>query len=112
MRVEERLLLDRIALHAADVPIGNVQHAAAIEADLADAGRAVGNRAGVAAGMAAQPAAVDGLDQLRRRLDRPGFEHLGQRGHKVILRRRDFLRYGVASEAQELKRFNPNLTRS
>ena len=83
MRVEERLLLDRIALHAADVPMGHMQHAAAIEAHLADAGRAVGNRTGVPARMTAQPAAVDRLDQLRRRLDRPRLEHLGERGHSV-----------------------------
>ena len=55
MRVEERLLLDRIALHAADVAPRHVELAVAIEAHLADAERAVGDRALVAAGVAAEP---------------------------------------------------------
>ena len=76
--MEERLLLDRIALHAADVTKRNVEDAAAIEADLAHTSRPVWNRAGVTTGMAPQPAAVDGLDQFRRRLDCPGFEQLAQ----------------------------------
>ncbi len=84
--VEERLLLDGIALHAADVAIWNVEDAAAIEAHAADAFRAVRNRAGVTAGMTAQPATLDRLHELRRRLDRPGFEHLGERRHEFILR--------------------------
>ena len=56
IRVEERLLLDRIALHAADVA---PRHAAAgrrVEAHLADADRAVGQRTAVAARVAAQTA--------------------------------------------------------
>ena len=55
MDVEERLLLDRVALHAADVSPGNIQPSALVEADFADAGLAFGNRAFVAAGITAQP---------------------------------------------------------
>ena len=51
--VEERLLLDGIALHSGGVSPGDVELAAAIEADLADSGLAFGDRAAVAAGEAA-----------------------------------------------------------
>ena len=53
-RVEERLLLDRVALHAADVAPGHAQPAAVVEAHLADADRAVRQRAAMAARVAAQ----------------------------------------------------------
>ena len=99
MGVEERLLLDRIALHAADVAIRHVQHAAAIEAHLADAGGAVGNGTRVAARMTAQPAAVDRLDQLRRGLDRPGLEHLSESGHEFIRTDSEF--YGRSQEIRK-----------
>ena len=83
--VEEWLLLDWIALHAADVAVGHVQRPAAIEAHLADAKRAVGNRALVTAGVAAQAAAFDPLDELGRGLDRSHFEHLGEGRHRSIV---------------------------
>ena len=54
--VEERLLLDRIALHAADVAPRHAQPSALVEANLADADRAFGQRAAVPARVAAQPA--------------------------------------------------------
>ena len=41
--VEERLLLDGIALHAADVAPWHAERAATVEADLAHAHRAVGD---------------------------------------------------------------------
>jgi len=40
--MEERLLLDGVALHSGNIAPGNVESAAAIEANLADAGLAVG----------------------------------------------------------------------
>jgi hypothetical protein len=52
--VEKRLLLDGIALRSGDVSPGNVELAAAVEADFADAGLAFGNGAAVSAGEAAQ----------------------------------------------------------
>ena len=61
--VEERLLLDRVALHAADVAPRHVQRPAPVEADLADAGGAVGQGTGVAAGDAADAPLVERLDQ-------------------------------------------------
>src|ERR1700721_2686088 len=48
--VEEWLLLDGIALHSGNVTPGNVELAAVIEADFADAGLSIGNGAAVAAG--------------------------------------------------------------
>ena len=53
--MKEGLLLDRIALHAADVAPRHVQRAAVVEAHVADAQRAVGNRALVPARIAAEP---------------------------------------------------------
>ena len=47
--MEEGLLFDRVALHAAHVAPGHVELAAAIEADLADARQAVGDGTAVAA---------------------------------------------------------------
>ena len=54
--MEERLLLDGIALHARGVSPGNVELAAAIEADFADSGLAFGNGAAVSAGKTADAA--------------------------------------------------------
>jgi len=62
--VKERLFLNGIALHALYVSPGNPQLASAIEADLADPGLPVENRAAVAAGEAADAAVVDRLPQL------------------------------------------------
>ena len=64
MRVEERLLLDRIALHAADIAPGHLQAAALVEAHLADADRADRERAAVAAGHAPQTAVGQLLVEL------------------------------------------------
>src|SRR5262249_44079476 len=47
--VEERLLLDRIALNATDISPGDTQPAALVEPDLADADGALGQRTFVAA---------------------------------------------------------------
>jgi len=63
--VEEGLLLDGIALHAGGVSPGDVEFAAAIEADFADSGLAVWDRAAVAAGEAADPVVADRLDEGR-----------------------------------------------
>jgi uncharacterized protein len=86
MGVEERLLLDRIALHAADVPVRHVQDAAAVEAHLADADGALGDGAGVAAGIAAEPAALNRLHELRRRGNGSRLEHFREGRHLGIVR--------------------------
>ena len=57
--VEERLLLDGVALHAADVSPGHVEGAVCVEADFADAGLAFGDRAAVAAGEAAHTVPIE-----------------------------------------------------
>ena len=82
MRVEERLLLDRIALHAADVAPRHQQPAALVEAHLADADRALGQRTAVAARVAAQPAVGQRVVQLA--LARLAREHLSQCGHRSL----------------------------
>ena len=57
----EGLLLDRIALQAGDVAPRHVEAPVAVEADVADAGRAVRDGAVVAAGVAADAPAVTTL---------------------------------------------------
>ena len=76
--VEERLLLDRIALHAADVAPRHAQRAAVVEPHLAHAHRAVGDRALMTAGMTAQTIALERLDELGRRFVRALGEQLLQ----------------------------------
>jgi hypothetical protein len=66
MNVEERLLLDGIALDSADVAVGDVELAAEVEADFADSGLPFGDGALVSAGVAAQAIAVQRFHQLRR----------------------------------------------
>jgi len=56
--VKERLLLDGIALNAANVAPGNIQLAAAIVTDLADSWLPVWNRAAMATSIAAYAIAV------------------------------------------------------
>ena len=59
MGVEERLLFDGIALHSGGVSPGDVECAAAVEADFADAGLAFGDGAAVAAGKTADAVVVE-----------------------------------------------------
>ena len=70
VRVEERLLLDRIALHAADVAPRHPQPPALVEAHLADADGAVGQGTAMAARVTAQAAVGQPVVQraLARRL--------------------------------------------
>ena len=81
--VEERLLLDRIALHAADVAPRDVQRAAAVESDFADAMCAVGQRTRVPAGDAADAPVVERLDELAGPNGR--LEHVLQRHKEYTL---------------------------
>ena len=64
MHVKERLLLDRIALHAAGISPRHHQPSALVEAHLADAERARGNLAVVAARVAVHPVVVEMVIQL------------------------------------------------
>ncbi len=76
--VKERLLLDGIALHAADVTPWHEEPAATVKPHFAHAHRALGNRALVATGVAAQTATLERLDKLRRRFARALGEQLLQ----------------------------------
>ena len=55
VRVEKGLLFDGIALHSGNITPGNVESATAVESNFAHTGLAIGNRAAVAAGVAAHP---------------------------------------------------------
>jgi hypothetical protein len=59
--VEERFFLNGIALGGGGVSPGNVELAAAIEADFADAGLAFGDGAAVSAGEAAEAMVAKGF---------------------------------------------------
>src|SRR6476620_7098439 len=80
--VEERLLLDWIALHSADVAPRDVKRAAAVESDLTDARCAVWQRTLVPAGDAADAPVVERLDEYAGPDGR--LEQVLQ-GHKAIL---------------------------
>ncbi len=85
--VEKRLFLDGVTLHSGNVSPGNVERATAVEANLADAGLSLGNRAAVAAGIATDAIAIQLFPKsgvafahaLVRRQD------VAQRGHSSIL---------------------------
>ena len=62
--VEEGLLLDGVALHAADVSPGDVEFAPAVVTDLADTNLAFGNGAAVPAGIAAQTLAFEDFPEF------------------------------------------------
>ena len=79
--VEERLLLDGIALDAADVAPRNVQPPAAIEAHLADAHRALGDRTLMPASVAPDASTLDRLDEFGSRLGGTRLERSGESGH-------------------------------
>jgi hypothetical protein len=64
--MKERLFLNRIALHAADVAPRHEEAAASVEANFANAHRPVGDGTLVPAGVAAQSIAVEWLDELGR----------------------------------------------
>src|SRR4051812_29950753 len=79
--VEERLLLNWVTLDAANVPPWNVQLAAAVVANLADSCLALGNGAGVSAGVAAEAIAIEVFDQLGRGLAHVRVENVFEGGH-------------------------------
>src|SRR5947207_15924597 len=62
--VKERLLLDGLALDAADIAPGYIQGAALVVADFANAGLPLGDRAAMSAGEAAHAIAVELFVQL------------------------------------------------
>ena len=84
MGVEERLLLDRIALDAADVAPRHLQGSTFVESNFADAGRALRYRALMATRVAAQTVPCELFDQLGRRLVCTSRQQILQSGHSVI----------------------------
>jgi hypothetical protein len=77
--VEKRLLLNRITLNSSDISIGNVERATVIEANLADTGLSLRNRAAVAAGIAAYPIAIQLFPKSR-----VAFSDAGVGGEDVV----------------------------
>ncbi len=62
--MEERLFLDGIALHSADITPGHIECAALVVPHLADAGLTIGNGAAVTAGVAAHAVAIELLVEI------------------------------------------------
>src|SRR5208282_3420058 len=93
MSVKKRLLLDRVTLHTRNIAIRNVECTAAVETNLADTRLAVGNRAAMAAGIAAYSIPIQLLPKGRVALADSllSRQYPMQRSHTHILR----LRYGV-----------------
>ena len=86
--VKKRLLLDWVALHSGDVAPGNVERAPVVEANLADAGLSLGNRAAVAAGITAHAIAIQLFPKSGVGFADAvvGRQDVLQRGHESILR--------------------------
>ena len=83
MGMEERLFLNGIALHSCGVSPGNVERAAAIEADFADSGLTLRNRAAVAAGKAADSLVPEVFHERGFGLTNLLFENSTESGHSV-----------------------------
>jgi len=77
--VEERLLLDGVTLNSGNIAPGNIERATVIEANLADTGLSLGNRAAVAAGIAAYPIAIQLFPKSR-----VAFADAGVRSEDVV----------------------------
>ena len=65
MRMEERFLLNRVALHPRGVSPRNIKCAAAVVADFADSSLAVWNGAAVAARETADPIVLELFEESR-----------------------------------------------
>jgi hypothetical protein len=84
MRVEERLLFDGIALHACGVSPGDVERAAAVVADFAHTGLALGNGAAVAAGKTADALVVEFFVERGVGLANSAVENIAEGGHRSL----------------------------
>jgi hypothetical protein len=83
--MEKRLLLDRIALHSADIAPRNVESPAAVEANFADARLSVGNRAAVSAGVTAYAVTIELLDQVGVGFSNALIQNVAEGRHAYIL---------------------------
>jgi hypothetical protein len=81
--VEERLLFDRIALHAAHVSPGNVKSAALVVSDFTDSELAICDRATMPAGIAAHSISVELLIELA--LPHVVMDNVSKGGHGIPL---------------------------
>jgi hypothetical protein len=79
--VEERLLLDGIALSSGNVSPGNVERAATVVADFTDTRLAVGDRTAMAAGEAANPTILELFVKARIGLMNSFVEETAKSGH-------------------------------
>jgi hypothetical protein len=87
--MKERLLLNGIALDSADVAPWDIELSAAVETNFAHAGLSIWNRATVSARVAAQPIAIELLDQTRIGLSNTLIQDVSKCAHDFILRRRE-----------------------
>jgi len=81
--VEKGLLLDWIALDATDISPGNIEFAATVVTDFADASLAFGDGAGMSAGVAAEAIAVEGLNEFRSSLADVRVQDVFEGGHLI-----------------------------
>jgi hypothetical protein len=84
MRVEERLLLDGIALRSGDVSPGHVERSAAVITNLANAGLAVGDGATVSARKTADAILVELLVEKRVSFADSIIENIAKGGHGFL----------------------------
>jgi hypothetical protein len=80
--MEERLLLNGIALNSANVSPGNVERAAAVVANLADSGLAVGNRTAMSARKTTHTITVKPLVKIS--FTNMFINDIAKRGHKDL----------------------------
>ena len=83
--MEERLLLNRIALHSANVAPRNIKSPATVVANFANAGLSVGYRATVSAGITAHTIAIKLFNEVGVGLSNTRIEDVAERGHNLIL---------------------------
>ena len=83
--MEERLLLDGIALQSSNVPERDVEFAAAIEANFADSALTFGDGTAMSAGEAANAIALDGLAERRITFADASIEDVAERRHVLSL---------------------------
>jgi len=86
--MKKRFLLDRIALVSCGVSPGSVERTAAVVADFADAGLAVGDGAAVSASEAAHTIVVEPFVKARIGLTNFFIENTAQVGQRIDLGRR------------------------
>ena len=83
--MEERLLLDGIALHSSNVSERDVEFATAIEADFADSALTFGDRTAMSAGETANAITLDGLAERRITFADASIEDVAKRRHVFSL---------------------------